>query len=87
MRTVAAKFQGETKSVRSAGPPGIEVSFRRQAVEGVVELNGVELRGIVGEPLLGRKILRVEDSLPVLVVKTGGAYSVVTGASTRPGLL
>ena len=87
MRAVPAEFQRETKSVRSAGPPGIEVSFRRQAVEGVVELNSVELRGIVSEPLLGRKILRVEYSLPVLVVKTGGAYTVVTEASTRPGLL
>src|SRR5918993_1026894 len=87
MRTVAAKFDGKTKSLRSPSPPGIEVSFRGQPVKGVIEFNRVELRGIVSKPLLGRKVLRVEDSFPVLVMKTGGAYAAVTGASSGPRLL
>ena len=86
---VAAEFQGVFEALRRGLAPVPEGLRPRQVVEGVVDLDAVELAGVVLEPALLRQVLRVEGALPVRVLVAGGADAEVGGLAGHgwiPGL-
>jgi hypothetical protein len=70
MRAVAAELERIAESARGFFPPVVEGFSPRQAVKGVVDLDGVEMTGVERQPLCLRKILRVKDPSPVIVLVT-----------------
>ena len=71
VRQEAAGLHGEEESARRPRGPGGERRFVGQAIEAVVDLDGVEDRGVVVEPALLRQVIRVEVAAPVLVLPSG----------------
>ena len=64
---VAASLDGEEEALRRLAGPGFEALPRRLAVEGVVQLDGVEVAGIEGEVLSSGHLLGVEAASPVRI--------------------
>jgi hypothetical protein len=64
---VAAGLDREAEVVgRFLDPPADRV-LGRQPIEGVIDLDGVELRRVVAQPLALRELFRVKGPAPVLV--------------------
>src|SRR5581483_1836303 len=72
---VPARLDAEEKARRALLDPARDRLHRRQAIEGVVDLDGVEQGRVVPEPPDGRQPLRVDDLAPVLVVPARAAYA------------
>jgi len=68
VRDEAIELHGVHEIVRDGPPPLLERLLLRLAVEGIVELDGVEVPCVIVEPLRRREILRIEAALPVLVL-------------------
>jgi len=69
----AGCLDGQDVVGRRPGGPGLEALPRRQPVEGVVDLDGLPLRGVVLQPQPLRQVLGVEAAAPVVVLPAGGA--------------
>src|SRR5438477_5349168 len=68
-----ARLDGEGELRRGGGGPGPERGRTRQAVEGTVELHGVEARRIVRQPQPRGQRARIEARPPVAVDVAAGA--------------
>src|SRR5204863_8601351 len=68
-----ARLDGEDELRRDGGGPGPERGRPRQAVEGTVELHGVEARRIVRQPCPRGQRPRIEARPPVAVDVAAGA--------------
>src|SRR5207249_809848 len=64
VRDVAADLHREDEVRRALRHPARDGSRAGQAVEGVVQLDGVEVLRVVAEPAGGRTALRIEDAMP-----------------------
>src|SRR5438309_6876244 len=69
----AARLDGEDELRRDGGGPGPERGRARQAVEGTVELHGVEAGRIVRQPQPRGQRARIEARPPVAVDVAAGA--------------
>src|SRR3954454_18523865 len=67
-----ADLDGVNESLSTRLPlPSFHVCDRRPGIERGVELDGVEVTGVVPEPILRRKIRRIEAIAPMPVEPTG----------------
>lgn len=73
--TVAAEFEGIAETWRRMCSPLRKRSGGREAIEGIIDLDRVEVRSIIGEPLFFRQVAGVKDVAPVVVLVAGGPYS------------
>src|ERR1700726_4659543 len=64
---MAATLDGQKEAGTGPLTPGLETLRRRLPVEGIVELDGVEVLGVVGEVLTRRELLGIEALAPVRV--------------------
>src|SRR5262245_59629609 len=67
MRAELPELQGIGESRRRLRGPLLDCLRRWQAVEGVVDLDGLEAGGVVLEPSALRQVLRIHDPAPVAV--------------------
>src|SRR2546421_509354 len=67
MADVPASLDGEEKTRRRLGAPGLESVDGRLAVERVIQLDGVEVAGIEGEVLPSGHLLGIEAASPVRI--------------------
>src|SRR5579884_193185 len=68
VRDEAAPLGREEEARRHLGLPGGEGLARREAVEGVVDLDGIEVGAVVLQPAPRGQLARVEHASPVWVV-------------------
>ena len=73
VRDEAARFDAEAEACRSGGLPRLYGAFRGEPVEAVIQLDGIELLGVVVEPAGLGDVARKEIALPVLVAPPGAA--------------
>src|SRR5439155_22926316 len=73
MGEVAAGLDRVAEAVRRALAPSVKGGRLRQAVEGPVQLDGVEPRGVVLEPTRLRRVFGIERSAPVPGLPAGAA--------------
>ena len=66
-------LERKAKPLRHLRRPSFQDLHRRLAVERIVDLDGIELLGVVREHLLRREILGVEAASPGFVVVSAGA--------------
>jgi hypothetical protein len=69
----AAGLDGDDEVGRGAGAPACECVAGGEAVEGVVDLHGGEVGGVLLQPTGGGEGGGIEDVPPVLVLPAGGA--------------
>src|SRR5262245_11699726 len=67
-------LEREAKSLGNLGRPLQQEPLGRHPVEGVVDLDRAELRGVEAEKILRLAVLRVERTLPLLVRVAAGAH-------------
>ena len=67
----ARERDGEAEAGRSLLRPALELLFRRESVEGRVQLDGREPRGVEAQELLGLCVSRIEAVLPGGVGEAG----------------
>lgn len=66
-------FRAELEAFGSYVDPGIESDVGDPAAEGVVDLDGIELSGVVLEEFFGRQFCGIETGLPTWVGPTRSA--------------
>src|SRR3954447_22088974 len=76
---VAVGFDGVAKARRRLLAPFLKRAWGRQAVEAVVDLDGVEIFGVAVEPARLRQPLGIEDAAPMLVHPPGAANADASG--------
>src|SRR3954470_4619399 len=77
MRDPSRRFQRKDERLRRPSGPAREQRFSRDAVERVIDLDGVEPLGIIRKHLAGRELLRIKRSSPLGIVVTGRSDKVV----------
>lgn len=70
---VAAEFKGVNEVLGCAAAPIVEGFGLRESVEGVVDFDGVEMLGVMFEPLRGGQVGGIEDVSPMVVLVSAGA--------------
>ena len=88
VRQEPAGLDGVDKSRRCLTCPFTECRCFGESVEGVVDLHGVEPRGIVVKPAIQRQLVRIEVSAPVLLLPARTSHAgnrVVPGTPGHAG--
>ena len=68
-----ADLDRKNETIRHRIPPGLKCLFPGKAIKRVIDLNGLEVFGIIGEPALLTKIGRIkEPPAPMAVVPAAG---------------
>ena len=75
MRDVSVCLDGEKEVFRGNFIPVFECLLLRQMIEGVVDFDGIEMLGVIFEPLALGQISRIEPSAPVVVIPPRCTYS------------
>ena len=73
MGNALMSFGAEFETFGSGVDPRIEAHIGDAAAEGVIDFDGIELSGVVGEEFCGRKPGGVEIGLPACVSPSGSA--------------
>ena len=68
------------ETFRSNVVPSVQSLLFWKMVKSVVDLDGVEMLGVVLKPFAFRQTGRIEYLLPVVVVPAGSAYAKITGS-------
>src|SRR5579884_2561729 len=74
MGQVATRLHGKKKVIGDTFPPFRKGLLARKTVETIVDLNGVQLGCIIGEPLFLRKTGGIEIVFPMSVLPTGASH-------------
>src|SRR5205807_349361 len=82
-RQISARLEREHELLGRLSQPLGDGLLRREAVEGRVDLDGVEERRVVLEPATWRHTLRIHALAPVAVVPSGAADADGTGRAHR----
>jgi hypothetical protein len=67
VRQVPAGLDREDEAAVDLRAPALVRGDARQAIERAVQLDGVEVRGVVAEPAAERKIGGIDGAAPILV--------------------
>src|SRR5262245_26687364 len=70
MSNLLGSLKGKLEVFRRRGFPGINGFGRRHPVERVVDLDTVQLRGVIRQELFLRESLGIEAGTPFLIAKT-----------------
>jgi hypothetical protein len=68
-----AHRDGEAEAGRNRRRPALELSFRREAIEGVVQLDRRESLAVQAQELVRLRLRRIEAVLPARIREAGGA--------------
>ena len=73
MRDESVGLDGAEKTFRSNVVPSVQSLLFWKVIESIVDLNGVEMLGVVLKPLAFRQTGRIEYLLPMVVIPPGSA--------------